>query len=34
MPKPRAFLGLLLITIPNPGDLTFPTQDIKILVIL
>lgn len=34
MPKPRAFLGLLLITIPNPSDLTFLTQDIKILVVL
>ena len=34
MPMPRAFLDPLLIAVPNPGDLTVPTQDIKTLVVL
>lgn len=31
MPKPRLSPVIL---IPNSGDLTFPTQDIKILMVL
>lgn len=34
MPKPRAFLDPLFIVTPNPGNLTFPAQDIKILVLI